>query len=96
MPETDPSTETRYDPESGTLFVPIDLRTEVIAPLHEVRDLARATDARLRDHVASHETEKAARRERRDRLIHRGKLIGTATGGLLSVLLTLHQAGAIP
>jgi len=96
MPEPNPSHETRYDPESGTLFVPIDLRTEVIAPLHEVRDLARATDARLRDHVASHETEKLARRERRERLIHRGKLVATGMGGLLSVLLTLHQAGAIP
>lgn len=87
--------ETRYDPETGKLFVPLDIRKDVIEPLKEVRSLAQSTDARLGTHVADHAAAIAAKAARRAKLIRMGKVAIGGLGGAVSLVLTLHQAGVL-
>lgn len=85
--------ETRYDPDSGKLYVPLDLRKDVIEPLAEVRELARTTANGLTHHLVAHDADKAARTEQRDKIIRYAKWGASAAGGIISFALTMHAMG---
>lgn len=86
--------DTLYNPDEGKLYLPLDVRKEIIEPLKDVRALTQQTDERLSAHIDSHDAAVAAKKAKRDRAVKTVKVAASAIVGAVSLFLTLQQAGA--
>lgn len=88
--------------DEGRVFVPFDLRRDIIEPLRGLSAKLDEVAARLTEHTQGHEqrTAEAVRaalgerwEERKQALVRAAKLAGSILGGLVSLLAGLWGAG---